>query len=118
MAEEQSAPQTQPQPPVHAGGDVDQNKVFGIIAYIGILFIVPLLAAKESKFAMYHANQGLNLFIAGVVVGVIGVIPILGWIVAPLAAIVLFIFAIMGIVNAAKGEMKPLPLIGSWQLIK
>ena len=117
MADEQ--PAQQQAAPQHAGGDdVEKNKVYGIVAYIGILFIVPLLAAKESRFAMYHANQGLNLFIAWVVAGVIGIVPVIGWIIAPLASIVLFIFAIMGLVNAAKGEMKPLPLIGGWQLIK
>ncbi len=41
--------------------DVEKNKAMAILAYI--IFFIPLLAAKESKFAMYHANQGLNLFL-------------------------------------------------------
>ena len=36
--------------------DVAQNKVMGILAYIGFLFLVPLLAAKDSKYARFHAN--------------------------------------------------------------
>ena len=34
--------------------DVDTNKIFAVLAYLGILVLVPLLAAKESRFARYH----------------------------------------------------------------
>lgn len=98
--------------------DAEKNKVMAIIAYI--IFFVPLLAARDSKFAMYHANQGLNLFLLAVAVSVVGtVIPFLGWfIILPFGHLAVIIFAIMGIVNASKGEMKPLPLIGKFELIK
>ncbi|HAI73918.1 TPA: hypothetical protein DCL22_00845 [Candidatus Moranbacteria bacterium] len=89
-----------------------------IIAYI--IFFVPLLAARDSKFAMYHANQGLNLFLLAVAVSVVGaIIPFLGWfIILPFGHLAVLIFVIMGIINASKGEMKPLPLIGKIELIK
>lgn len=45
--------------------DINQNKVMAVLAYIGILVLVPLLAAPNSKYARYHVNQGLLLFIAG-----------------------------------------------------
>lgn len=98
--------------------DVEKNKVMGILAYIGILFLVPLLAAKESRFAMYHANQGLVLFLAGIAVGAIAAVPLLGWLIAIVASPVLLVFAILGIINAANGKMKPLPLIGGISLLK
>ena len=37
--------------------DAEKNKVMGILAYLGILVLVPILAAKDSPFAKYHANQ-------------------------------------------------------------
>lgn len=40
--------------------DVEQNKVMAILAYFGILVLIPILAAKDSKFARFHANQGLD----------------------------------------------------------
>ena len=43
--------------------DVEQNKVMAILAYFGILVLIPILAAKDSKFARFHANQGLLLCI-------------------------------------------------------
>ena len=48
--------------------DIEQNKVFAILAYLGILFLVPLLAAPQSPFARYHTNQGIILFITSLIV--------------------------------------------------
>ena len=98
--------------------DVEKNKVFAILAYLGILFIVPLLAAKESPFAMYHANQGLVLFLVAIALGIVTMIPVLGWIVGAVGWIAHIVFMIMGIINAANGQMKPLPLIGGISILK
>ncbi len=102
--------------------DVQKNKPIAIIGYIlPFLFFVPLISeAKNSKFAMFHANQQLILLIAAVAVNVVGtLIPILGWfIILPFGTIFLFVIAILGIINAAKGEMKKLPLIGDFQILK
>lgn len=97
--------------------DVEKNKVFAILAYLGILFIVPLLAAKESPFAMYHANQGLVLFLFAVALGIIGAVPVIG-LISLLGWIPHVVFMIMGIINAANGQMKPLPLIGGISILK
>ncbi len=109
--------------------DAEKNKLFGILAYLGILFLVPLLAAKESPFAKYHANQGLSLFLSEIVISValmiintiLGVLPgffsyinlILGlvWL-GPLLLIIL------GVINAAAGKCVPLPVIGGIKLLK
>ncbi|WP_108996063.1 DUF4870 domain-containing protein [Paenibacillus agaridevorans] len=98
--------------------DVSNNKVMAILAYI--LFFVPLLVAKESKFAMYHANQGLILFLSLVAVNIVSsLIPIVGWLlIGPLGNLALFILAIMGIVNAAGGACKPIPILGGFRILK
>lgn len=93
--------------------DIEKNKVYAILAYIGILFLVPLLAAKDSPYAKFHTNQGLVLFLLEVILSVVWWIPFLG-----LLWIAVVVFAIMGIINAAQGECKPLPIIGEIQLIK
>jgi len=95
--------------------DVEKNKIFAILSYIGILFVVPLLAAKDSPFAMYHANQGLILFLLSVALGVVSSIV---WVVAIVAWAVPLVFMILGIINAANGQMKPLPLIGGITILK
>lgn len=110
--------------------DVQQNKVLSIFAYIGILFLIPLLAAPNSQFSRFHANQGLVLFLAdiasGIVIGVLTAIliwiPIVGSIVVGLISAVvsigLLILMVFGIINAATGKAKELPLIGKIKIIK
>ncbi len=97
--------------------DVEKNKGMAILAYI--IFLIPLLAARESKFAMYHANQGLILFLAALIANTVGtIIPLIGWfLILPLANLAIFVLAILGIINAAQGNMKPLPLIGNFKLL-
>ncbi len=97
-----------------AGEKSEGVNAIAILSYIGILVLVPLLAAKDDEFAQYHAKQGLVLLIAGVVAMFIGVIPILGWILAPLITLACLILAILGIVNVLKKQKKELPVIGKY----
>ncbi len=97
--------------------DIEKNKVWGILAYF--IFFLPLITARDSKFAMFHANQGLLLFIGWLISVIIGsFFPLLGWIISFLMFILLTIFALMGIIAAAGGKMKALPLIGGITILK
>ena len=102
--------------------DAEDNKIMGILAYLGILFLVPYLAAKESPFAKFHANQGCVLFIAYLAAGIAGFIlvfiPYIGWLVSYVLYLGCFVLMILGIINAVKGEMKELPLIGKMTILK
>lgn len=102
--------------------DIEKNKVWAVVSYLGFIgiIIVLLTEGKDSPFAKFHLNQSLPLMIAAIGGSIIaGVIPILGWFVlAPLVSIGALVLAIMGIVNAAQGEAKRLPLVGNFELIK
>ena len=115
--------------------DVEKNKLIAILGYLlgylfPILLIVPLIIAKNSPFARFHANQHIVIFICyialgvGLVIGSIIVRP-LGYIpslctfaVFALCYILLFVLSITGIINASRGEMKKLPLIGVFKFIE
>ncbi len=99
------------------GSDAEKNKAIACLAYL--IFFLPYIAAKDSKFAMYHANQGLLLLLLSVAVNIVGsILPVIGWfLIIPLGDLFVFILFIMGILNASKGEMKPLPLIGGIKII-
>jgi uncharacterized membrane protein len=98
--------------------DIDNNKVMAILAYI--LFLIPMLAAGSSPYAKYHTNQGLVLFLFAVIMSVVStVIPVIGWlIIGPLGSLFCLVLFVMGIINAATGKAKPLPLIGGITLLK
>lgn len=102
--------------------DIAQNKVMAVLAYFGFLFLVPLLAAPNSRFARFHTNQGLIVFIADAIIGAICValsfIPVVGVILSSILPIPCFILVILGIVNAATGKAKDLPVVGKIRIIK
>ena len=99
-----------------------------ILAYCSILVLIPLLLARESPFARHHTGQGLVLFLLEAVYGVI--YSLLSWILMAISwrlafflwiwgagAIVFLVFAVIGIISAYRGEMRPLPLIGQFRLL-
>jgi len=101
----------------------DTKKIWGIVGYIfPILFFVPLIMddLKTNAYSKFHANQQFVLLLFAVAVNVIGgVIPILGWfIILPIGSIILIVLAIIGVINASKERIKPLPIIGGIHLIK
>lgn len=111
--------------------DVENNKVMGILAYFGILFLIPLLAAKDSQYARFHTNQGIVLFIFSVALNIIGngisfvisvtsfgILSFVGTLITGLIGLVCLAFAIVGIVNSCSGEPKKLPIIGNITLYK
>lgn len=104
--------------------DIAQNKVMAILAYIWILFLVPLLAAPNSKYARFHANQGLVLFLASICVSIvmavfswIPILNILIYVVCSLISLGLLALMILGIINACQGRAKELPIIGQIKIL-
>lgn len=108
--EEQNQQQTPVEPVAPQGGqydeakDVAENKLWAVLGYLGILCLIPLLAKRDSKFAQFHAKQGLVMLIGGFFVW----IPLFGWILG----IFLFFLWIMGVYRALTGKMQPLPIVG------
>lgn len=97
--------------------DIIKNKVMAILAYLGLLFLVPLLAAKDSPFARYHANQGILLFIVQVIGVAATQIPYAGWAAGAIVNLFTTVLLIIGILNAYNGKAKELPLIGRFRII-
>lgn len=110
--------------------DVAQNKALAVLAYFGILVLVPIFAAPNSRFARFHANQGL-LFAIGAVAYLLLAFLLsmlflaiswrmyfVGTILYTLGGIGLTVLAILGIVNAAGGRARELPLIGRFRLLR
>lgn len=92
----------------------DTSKILAAIGYLtGIVALVAVLIEpyKDEKYVRHHAIQALGLWVASVALGVIAVIPVVGWIIAPLGSIAVLVFAIMGAVKAWQGEMWEMPLV-------
>ena len=92
--------------------DIEENKLWAVVAYLGILFVLPLLLKKDSEYAQYHSRQGLVLFISAVIWGIVSAVPFIGWFIIMPIGRFFFVLWLIGIVNALSGKAKPLPLIG------
>lgn len=102
----------------YAPDDIEKNKIMAVFAYLGLLFLIPLFAAKGSPFARYHTNQGILLFIVQFVGSLCGAIPFVGWFIAAAANIFGILLIVIGILNVIKGQAKELPLIGKYRILK
>jgi uncharacterized membrane protein len=124
----QAAQNTAPvaQAPQAATNDgVSDHKLWAIVGYIfPFLFFIPMLdeKAKHNAFARFHANQQLTLLALGLGAYVLSNI-LLGmfmmglFFIMPLINLALLVLVILGIIHAAQGEMKALPLVGGINLL-
>ncbi|OGG53049.1 hypothetical protein A3H16_00990 [Candidatus Kaiserbacteria bacterium RIFCSPLOWO2_12_FULL_53_8] len=85
----------------------------GVLAYLGILIIIPFLMAKDNPFVKFHIKQGLVLVVVELIVWVLGMYMWQLWQVLQLVNLATLVLAIIGIVNVVQGKEKELPLVGS-----
>ena len=92
-----------------AAASADTSKLFAGLSYFSFLFVLPYLFKSDDKFATYHAKQGLNLFVAGIIGDIAGSFLGLGWMVTLARLYMIF----KGVGNAVNGKKEPLPYIGN-----
>lgn len=91
------------------------NKVMAILAYIGILVVVPFLTeAKNDPFVKFHIKQGLVLLIGEVAAMFIAVFPLFGPLLSSLVYLASLVLSVLGIINVINHETKELPIVGQW----
>lgn len=113
--------------------DIGYNKGYSVLSYIGILVLIPFLSqrGKGSPYTRFHAIQGMYLFLCNIALGIVnmllGLIRVnqsyfgfveysyVPWpvrVIQVLISIVSLTYMILGIVFAATGQAKDLPLVG------
>jgi uncharacterized membrane protein len=110
--------------------EVTEGKPLAAVGYVPICclpsFLVPMFAAKENKYAQFHARQGalfylltfgsgVGVFIFRVIclaighgLGCAGAIVVIAW-----SGMVL-VMMVIGVINALQGQAKDLPFIGMY----
>ena len=118
--------------------DISDNKVICMLIYLAgyIGIFVALLMANTSKYVSFHIRQALKIEVVGllftlvsgiasVLIGLLALIPILGWIIAIVYAlvvlavpVVLFIVKIMCFFQICKGQAKEPALLNKLPFLK
>lgn len=99
-------------PPV---APVTEDKTVAILSYltlIGFIVAVVLHTNKKTRLGAYHLRQTLGFVVAGFAVGVISMVPFIGWLVALVAMPLFLVLWLLGLIAAINGQLKPVPLIG------
>lgn len=90
-------------------------KTIAIIAYLTVIGLVVAFVLNNDKrdaFAAFHIKQSLGLVLISFGLFIIGMVPILGWIISALGSIFLLYLWIIGLLNAINNKIKPVPYLG------
>ncbi|MBI2077435.1 MAG: hypothetical protein HYT80_03560 [Euryarchaeota archaeon] len=103
------------------------ERAFSVLAYLGPLVVVPLLKRKKPRFVFYHTRQGAYFFVLFLAAFILTFVPVLLMkdtrfdpsflftLFSVLLLLELTIYVILSltlVVQAARGRMPMLPLLG------
>jgi uncharacterized membrane protein len=94
------------------------NKTLSIISYITLIgWLVAFITGKEKADSLlkYHLKQALGLTIVSIILNITltviaTIVPSLSFL--SMVGLAIFVLWVMGIINAASGAQKPVPVIG------
>ena len=88
--------------------------IVSYLTFIGWIIAFVLYQNNKSELAIFHIRQTLGIYLMGIVGMLFLWIPLIGWILSILLPIFIFVLWIIGLINAAQGETKPVPLVGEF----
>ncbi|MGI6423631.1 MAG: DUF4870 domain-containing protein [Candidatus Dojkabacteria bacterium] len=90
----------------------EKNKALAMVSCIPLVGLIMLFVEKKDLFVRYHAAQFafFNLIL------LVGIIPIIGWILSPILGIMSFIAFIIGLVKISGGNRFDIPVLSGWGL--
>ena len=108
-----ATPGTSPATNVQGAGLTDN--LAGLLAYLFIPAIIFLVMEpyNRNSFVRFHSFQALFLGLASIVGHIaLGLIPVVGWIILPFFSLLVFIVAVIGAIQAFKGNRWHIPVLG------
>ena len=103
------------QPVEPPGGPVrEEDKIMLVLAYLGLLALIPLLTVKDSHYVTWHAKNGLVLGAGGglalsIISAILTPVGCLGPIIGLFGGVALLVIDMMSMVKALNGQRWRLP---------
>ena len=91
--------------------EIRSGKIFAILAYLSILFLIPLLMKRDNHFVLFHTKQGVVLFIIECAMCIIQFIPLIGEVIFAFGMVVCGIFSLIGVIKVCMNELWEMPVI-------
>ncbi|MEI7580070.1 MAG: DUF4870 domain-containing protein [bacterium] len=101
--------------PVTAKAAAANDNVIAAVATLPLVGLIMFFAMPTaSKLVKAHAKQSNVHLAASVIAIVLSIIPIIGWCLMPVVMIVDFVFWVMQLIKAFKGEEYMVPVVGEF----
>lgn len=95
-------------PGPESAGEIDgTSKLLAVLSYVFWIVAIIVLLLEPYKSQHYTRANAVQALVLGLVIWVLGWIPVIGWIIA----LVAFVFAIIAILKALKGEIYEVPVV-------
>jgi uncharacterized membrane protein len=91
----------------------DNHVLMGVLAYLGILVIIPYLMSKDVPSVKFHIKQGVVLAVIEIVIWLVSGMFWGLFMIFQIVQLALIVLSIIGIVNVVQNKEKELPLVGS-----
>lgn len=92
-----------------------EGKDIAVIAYLTIIGLIIAFVMNNDKnyaFAKFHIRQSLGIAVSAIALCIIGIIPVLGWIISFFGMFFILFLWIMGLINAINGKEQSVPILG------
>jgi len=83
------------------------------VSYLGILSLLPFILRTNNSFALFHARQGVVLWILEMLASAFLLIPFIGYLIFIFAMIGCLVLSLYGMFQACGGKREPLPVVGN-----
>lgn len=90
--------------------NVQLISIVSYLSFIGWIVAFIIYQNDKSEQAIFHLRQSLGILITLMIGAFVFWIPIIGW----LFAIFMFVLWIMGLIYAAQGEQRMVPVLGEF----
>ena len=111
-----TTPETPAAAPAVASTEDRTVAILSYITLIGFIVAIVMHGSKKTALGSFHLRQALGLILTGMGFGlcviVLAFIPIIGWLAIIVGWISLLVLVIMGLIGAASGQQKPVPVLG------
>ena len=100
--------------------DISDNKVVAMLPYVmGVVgLIITILLANTSKYVQFHVRTVLKFTVVEAILGILAVIPFIGWLVGGVGIVICHILRIIAFFQICKGQAKDPAIICNLGFLK
>ena len=100
--------------------DISENKCVALLPYLlsalGIIIIA--LLSNSSEYVKFHLHQAIKFLVVDALVCICAIVPILGWIFAPIALLIVFVLKVIVVFQIFGGKAVEPPIIRELGFLK